>query len=241
MYHWFGGRCGNESARAALEAFILLVVDLERADHDVAVLERFVLAREVGVVKAGHAVMIVHEVVVEFTVGVVPKLVVRVDDRLVIVEDFERLGLERLAQAVEGGLPPSPPAGPRIVVEVDPDEAAELHLAAQPAQADVLLAQPVLKTLLLAADIDAVSAHVVLPCMEHAGHPLRIARRLAFEEAAGRTPLDDHAAMRADVEERAHLVVGTAAHDDRLARNRDGAEVVCVRQFGFVADGNPGL
>jgi hypothetical protein len=38
--------------------------------------------------------MIVHEVVVEFAVGVVPELVVRRNDRLVIVEHFERLGLE---------------------------------------------------------------------------------------------------------------------------------------------------
>ena len=63
---------------AALEAFVLVVLHLERADHDVAVIERLVLAREVGVVEAGHAVMVVHEVVIEFAVGVVPELVVRV-------------------------------------------------------------------------------------------------------------------------------------------------------------------
>src|SRR5262245_54799479 len=75
--------------------------------------------------------------------------------------------------------------------------------------------------------------------MEHAGHALRLARRLPFEEAAGRTPLDDHAAMRAYVEERAHLVVGAAANDDRLARNAGGAEVVRIGEFRLVADRNP--
>src|SRR5262245_13139002 len=92
---------------------------------------------------------------------------------------------------------------------------------------------------LLATDVDAVSLQVLLPCMEHAGHPLRIARRLPFEEAAGRAPLDDHAAMRAHVEERAHLVVGAAANDDRLARDADGAEVVRIGELRLVADRNP--
>ena len=63
--------------RPALEALILVVVHFKRADHDVAVVERFVLAGEVGVVKARHAVMVVHEVVIKFAVGVVPELVVR--------------------------------------------------------------------------------------------------------------------------------------------------------------------
>src|SRR5262245_8287701 len=126
-----------------------------------------------------------------------------------------------------------------MVVEAHPHQPAELHLAAQPPQADVLLAQPVLIPLLLAADIDAVSLQVILPCMEHAGHPLRVSRRLPFEEAAGRTPLDDHAAMRAHVEERAHLVVGAAANDDRLARDADGAEVVRTGELRLVADRNP--
>ena len=163
--------------RAALEAFVLVVVHLEGADHDVAVVERLVLAREVGVVEAGHAVMVVHEVVIEFAVGVVPELVVRRHDGLVIVEHLERLGLERLAQALERL------AGPllqidRIVVEVDPHEAAELHLAAQPAQADVLLAQAILVAFLLAADVDAVALQVELPGVEHAGDALRVSRRL---------------------------------------------------------------
>lgn len=42
-------------------------------------------------------------------------------------------------------------------------------------------------------------------------HAFGIARRLAFEEAAGRAPLDEHAAMRADVEEGAHFIVRPAA------------------------------
>src|SRR5262245_870521 len=75
--------------------------------------------------------------------------------------------------------------------------------------------------------------------MEHAGHPLRIPRGLPFEEAAGRTPLDDHAAMRAHVQERAHLVVGAAANDDRFARNAAGAEVVRIGELRLVADRNP--
>ena len=83
-----------ETVGAALESFVLVVVHLEGADHDMPVLERLVLACEIGVVEAGHAVMIVHEVVIEFAVGVVPELVVRRNDRLVIVEHLQRLGLE---------------------------------------------------------------------------------------------------------------------------------------------------
>src|SRR5258705_4645963 len=75
--------------------------------------------------------------------------------------------------------------------------------------------------------------------MEHAGYAFRVPRRLTFEEAAGGAPLDDHAAMRAHVEERAHLVVGAAAHDDRLAGDAGGAEVVQVGQFRLVADRDP--
>src|SRR5262249_6676459 len=118
-------------------------------------------------------------------------------------------------------------------------EPAELHLAAQPPQADVLLAQPVLISLLLAADVDAVSLQVVLPGMEHAGHPLRIPRGLPFEEAAGRTPLDDHAAMRAHGDERAQLVAGARANDDWLACDAGSAEVVRIGQLRLVADRNP--
>ena len=140
MYHWFGGRCGNDRPAAALEAFIVIVVHLERADDDVPVLEGLVLAREVRVVEARHAVMVVHEVVIEFAIGVVPELVVRVDDCLVVVEHFERFGVERLAQARERARRPIPRAALRIVVHVDPHESAELHLAAQPAQPDILLA-----------------------------------------------------------------------------------------------------
>ncbi len=160
--------------RAAVEPLVFLVVDLERADDDVAVVERFVLAREVRVVKAGDAVMVVHEIVIEFAVGVVPQLVVRVDDRLVVVEHFERLGIERLAQARESRRRPVLQRHFRIVVEIDPHEAAELHLAAQPAKAYVLLAKPLLVALFLPADVDAVAAHVVLPRMEHAGHALGV-------------------------------------------------------------------
>jgi hypothetical protein len=75
--------------------------------------------------------------------------------------------------------------------------------------------------------------------MEHAGHAFRVSRRLTFEEAPGRAPLDDHAAMRAHVEKRTHFVVGTAAHDDRLAGDAGGAEVVQVGQFRLVANRDP--
>ena len=227
--------------RAAVEAFVLLVIDFESADDDVTVIERFVLAREVGIVKSGDAVMVVHEVVIKFAIGVVPQLVVRVHDRLVIVENFKRLGVERLAQAGKCGPGPIFERTLRVVVEIDPDKAAEFHFATQAAQADVFLAQAILEAFLLAADVNAIASHVVLPGVEHAGHALWIAGGLAFEKAAGRTPLDDHAAVRADVEKRANLIVRAAADDDRLARDGNRAEIVGIRQFGFVADRNPGL
>ena len=75
--------------------------------------------------------------------------------------------------------------------------------------------------------------------MEHAGHAFRVPRRLTVEEAPGGAPLDDHAAMRAHVEKRTHFVVGTAAHDDRLAGDAGGAEVVQVGQFRLVANRDP--
>ena len=86
----------------------VVVVHLVRTDDDVSVVKRLVLAREVGFVKARHAVMVVHEVVVKFAVGVVPQLVVRVDDCLVVVKYFERFSIERLTQALERL------AGPRL-------------------------------------------------------------------------------------------------------------------------------
>src|SRR5258708_40064014 len=45
--------------------------------------------------------------------------------------------------------------------------------------------------------------------------------------------------MRAHVEKRTHFVVGTAAHDDRLAGDAGGAEVVQVGQFRLVANRDP--
>src|ERR1041384_4240324 len=86
---------------AALEALVLFVIHLERAHNYVPVLEGLVLAREIGVVKSGDAVMVVHEVVIELAVGVVRKSVIGVDDGLVIVENLERFSIERLAQALE--------------------------------------------------------------------------------------------------------------------------------------------
>src|SRR5215468_6615202 len=47
--------------------------------------------------------------------------------------------------------------------------------------------------------------------------------------------------MRADVEEGANLVVGAAANDHRLTSNAYSAEIVSVRQLGFVAHRNPCL
>src|SRR5262249_9270192 len=124
-------------------------------------------------------------------------------------------------------------SGPPPSTRTDPPRAAN------PPQTNVLLAQPVLIALFLAADVDAVSLQIVLPCMEHAGHTLRVPRRLTFEEAAGGAPLDDHAAMRAHVKKRTHFVVGTAAYDDRLAGDAGGAEVVQVGQFRLVANRDP--
>src|SRR5690606_13132015 len=156
-------------------------------------------------------------------------------------EGLQRLGSEGLAQAGKGL------AGPFLarvgvgVVERHPAEPADPDLAAQPPQPDILLAQPVLVALLLARDVDAVPLHVELPGMEHAGHPLRVARRLALEEAARRPALDQHAPVRADVEEGADLVVGAAADDDRLAGDRRRPGVVGLRQLRLVADRDPGL
>src|SRR5260370_7796842 len=98
----------------------------------------------------------------------------------------------------------------RFVVGAHPPHPSELHLAAQPSQTNILLSQPVLIALFLAADVDAVSLQIVLPCMEHAGHAFRVARRLAVEEAPGGAPPDEHPAVRAHVTNLAHSDAPTA-------------------------------
>jgi len=44
--------------------------------------------------------MVMHEVVIKFAISIVPKLIVRMHDRLVIVKDLKWLGLKTLADAV---------------------------------------------------------------------------------------------------------------------------------------------
>ena len=76
-------------------------------------------------------------------------MVVRADDGLVIVEHFQRFGVDGTADALESL---TAPVIERhcLVIQRDPDKAAELHFAAQPAQAGMLFTQTVLITFLLA-------------------------------------------------------------------------------------------
>src|SRR5580658_4114065 len=54
--------------------------------------ERYISALEVPrVLHSGHAIEVVDEVVIKFTVGVVPELIVRSGDHFLEVEDLERL------------------------------------------------------------------------------------------------------------------------------------------------------
>ena len=50
------------------------------------IVEWNVLTCEIGVVEASYAVMIVHEVMIELAIGIVPKLVIGINDSLVIVK-----------------------------------------------------------------------------------------------------------------------------------------------------------
>src|SRR3990170_5615480 len=75
--------------------------------------------------------------------------------------------------------------------------------------------------------------------MEHAREALWISGGLPLQEAPRGAPLDQHAAMRAHIEERSDLVVRTAAHHNRLARDGGGAKVVGLGQLGLMTDGHP--
>jgi len=129
MYQLLGGSRKAEGL-PGLETFVLVVLHLERADDDVAIVKSHVLAGEVGVVKARHAVMVVHEVMVKFAVGVVPQLVVRGNDRLVVVEDLKRLGIDRLQYAIERTADPFLHGMRDVIVEGHPHESAKRDLAA---------------------------------------------------------------------------------------------------------------
>src|SRR5690606_28235827 len=96
------------------------------------------------------------------------------------------------------------------IIQIDPDETAELHFATQAAQARAFFAQAVLIAFFLARDINAIAFHVELPGMKQAGNPLRVSGRLPFQKAAGRTALKQIATMRADIEERANDIIRTA-------------------------------
>ncbi len=52
MYHWFGGKYGNEKLCATLGAIVVFVVHFKRTDDNVAMIEGVVLPSEVSVVKA---------------------------------------------------------------------------------------------------------------------------------------------------------------------------------------------
>ena len=54
------------------------------------------------------------------------------------MEDLQRLGVDMLLQAVEAAAPPLLDGLSYRVVEGDPDEPAEVDLAAQSAQPDIL-------------------------------------------------------------------------------------------------------
>ena len=169
----------------------------------------------------GDAIEVVQIVVVELAVGVVPQLEVGAHVRLVEVEDFQRLFEER-REDVHGA---AEELGERrgVVGDVHPDEAAEAHLAAHLAQRRVLLAEAVLVALLAARDLDARPARVERPLVEDARHALGIARRIVEQRVA---------AVRADVVERAHLVVVAAHGDERHAR-RVGEQAV-VKGCGYL-------
>ena len=74
--------------------------------------------------------MVVHVVVVELAVGVMPQLVVSWDDCFVIVEHLKRFSIDGSPDAVEAA------GGPFLyrlfyfIVQADPDEAAEPNFAA---------------------------------------------------------------------------------------------------------------
>ena len=90
-----------------------------------------VLAGEVGVIKAGDAVMVVQIVMVELGIRVMPQLVVTGDDRLMVVKHLEWLSIDGFAHAVESA--PRPLFDRLIdgVIQRNPNKSAKLNLAAQ--------------------------------------------------------------------------------------------------------------
>ena len=162
-----------------------------------------------------------------------PELVVTGDDRLVIVKDRERLGVEFLAHDVESRSDILRER-PHLGVERDPDEPAMGDLAGQLFERDILLAEAILIPCFRARYVNASAEAIELPGVEHAGHVVGIARRLPHGQATRRLPQDQIAAMRADVEERAQLAVRAAHDHDRLARQRHGAEIERLGQLRLV-------
>jgi hypothetical protein len=70
-----------------------------------------------------------HEIVVKFTVGIVPELVIGIDYRLVIVEDLEVFCINRLSDAIKRAARPFFYALSRIGIQRYPNHPTMLHIA----------------------------------------------------------------------------------------------------------------
>src|SRR5262249_13680022 len=232
-------RHAGEGQDAILCSLIGIVFDLHRSDGAVPVGERRISTFEISLLlHAGGAVKIMHVVVVELAVGVVPELVITRYDGLVIMEDRERLGVELLAHDVESL---ADVCGQRLCIGIQrqPDEAAVRDLARELLKPNVFLPQPILISGFRAGNIHASSEAVELPSVKHARHVVGISRRFGHGQAARRLPQDQIAAMWAYVQESPNLVV-RAAHDaGGYACHRNGPEIERFGNFRFVHGNEP--
>ena len=114
-----------------------------------------------------------QELVIKVAVGVVPELVVRGHDRLVVAHDLQRcraqLTLQELHRITQKLIERF-----AVVVDVNPNEPAHVHLGFHLAETDVFFGQTVLETLLLAGDLDAIALGVERPEVEDAGEPFGV-------------------------------------------------------------------
>ena len=65
------------------------------------VIKRDVFPRKILVVKTRHTVKIMHEIMVEFTVSVMPKLVVSINDSFMVMENIQLFFVNRIGDTVK--------------------------------------------------------------------------------------------------------------------------------------------
>ena len=180
---------------------------------------------------AGRAIEVVHVVVIELAVGVVPQLVIGVHHGLVIVEHFQ-VHAQVFAEHVHRR---ADIFGERRgqVVDIHPDETAVADVRAHFPETRVGRAITFLIALLAARNIGTGTLGIETPRVENAGDALRVADRVIQKRVA---------AMRADIVETAHLHIFATDHEQLgPARVMESAVIKRVGDLALVAGDDPGL